>query len=148
MTTDLNQAIREEALKRAKAEVKEIGFLNGDDAHAEHLARATARIVQDLTKNGWKPTTPGGELWSKAWEAYTCVLEAPANACVDDVDVTDLADRAAVAVLDEFIETERTVPTYVLEAVSKLMREHGNLPDTNRLRISAETLDRWINRHG
>ncbi len=146
MTTDLNHAIRQEALKRA---LSELNIGEGEIANFPNdLALTTARIVQDLTKNGWKPTTPGGELWSKAWEAYTCVLEAPANACVDDVDVTDLADRAAVAVLDEFIETERTVPTYVLEAVSKLRREHGNLPDTNRLRISAETLDRWINRHG
>ncbi len=146
MTTDLNHAIRQEALKRA---LSELNIGEGEIANFPNdLALTTARIVQDLTKNGWEPTTPGGELWSKAWEAYTCVLEAPANACVDDVDVTDLADRAAVAVLDEFIETERTVPTYVLEAVSKLRREHGNLPDTNRLRISAETLDRWINRHG
>ena len=103
MTTDLNHAIRQEALKRA---LSELNIGEGEIANFPNdLALTTARIVQDLTKNGWKPTTPGGELWSKAWEAYTCVLEAPANACVDDVDVTDLADRAAVAVLDEFIET-------------------------------------------
>lgn len=104
MTTDLNHAIRQEALKRA---LSELNIGEGEIANFPNdLALTTARIVQDLTRDGWKPTTPGGDLWNKVWDAYTCVLEAPANACVDDAGVMDLANRAAVAVLDEFIELQ------------------------------------------
>lgn len=142
--TDLNQAIREEALKRAHAE---LGITDTSAIrYPNDLALTTARIVQELTRHGWKPTTPGRDLWIKALAALREMNEySTANSVYNNPN----HDRA-IAVLDEFIElqTKPVVPENVKTAAGFLSTCSSPAHMSPATRGHVEVVTDWIKAHG
>lgn len=148
--TDLNQAIRQEALKRAKEELNQPETTLVD--FPDDLALTTARIAQELTAAKWKPLTPGLKLWTEMKRARLR-HSGDGEALTGVVNQRSSLDNIEIGVLDEFIELQKPViPENVKNAVAYLTATPVTFFTATHMspgeRRNFEVIMEWIKSHG
>lgn len=149
--TDTNQAIRQEALKRAKEELNQPETTLVD--FPDDLALTTARITQELTAANWKPTTIGLMLWTEMKRARLRKFGGTQKLLEEIVSKRTHEDEAEIGVLDEFIEKQKpTIPEDVKTAAAYLTATPVTFFTATHMspgeRRNFEVIMEWIQTYG